>query len=83
MNAEGAVVEATGAAVILIEALHGILDLHLHDVEVRLEPITVVLHPVVKSILTSPAIAVAVDRMADVVVHLPSEDQFHDLLLIL
>jgi len=83
VNEEGAVVGATGEAVISIEAHHGILDLHLHDVEVRPEPIIAVLRPVVKSILTCPAIAVAVDRMVGVVGHPPPEDQSHDLPLIL
>lgn len=83
VNEEGAVEGATGEAVISIEAHRGILDLHLHDVEVRPEPIIAVLRPGVKLILICPAIVVAADRMVGVVGHPPSEDQSHDLPLVL
>ncbi len=84
VNVEGAVVEATGEVAISIGGHHGILDLHLHDVEVRLlDQIIVALHPGVISTLTFPVIAAAVNRMADAGVHPPSEDRSHDLHLIL
>ncbi len=83
VNVEGGAAEVTGEVVISIEAPHGVLDLHLHDVGARfLAPIIVALHPGVTSIPTSQAIAVAVNWVATVVGLLRSEDLFHDLHLV-
>ena len=81
-NVGGAVVEVIEEVVILIEAQLGTLDLHPQDDEVHLlEPNIEVLHLGVISILTFPAIVVAVDQISDAVDHPPPEDRTRDLFL--
>ena len=82
VNVGEAVVEAIGEVEISIEAHLGILDLHLHDVEVHPpEPIIVALHLGVTSTHTFQATVVAVDHMSDVVDHPQQEGQSRGLLL--